>query len=57
MADNLPDEYGVEILDYLLKKGCDTDVVTKFGQKIDFLVSRQGNGFENEEIQEMLGYR
>ena len=57
VADNLPDEYGVEILDYLLKKGCDTDVVTKFGQKIDFLVSRHSNSFKNEEIQEMLGYR
>lgn len=57
VADNMNDQYGVEILAYLLEQGCNKNAVTNYGQTISFLASRHSNGTKNEEIRKMLGCR
>jgi hypothetical protein len=53
VADNLSDEDGAEILQYLIEKGASTETVTNFGQTNEFLALRnESRG--NEEIERIL---
>ncbi|MBQ2803588.1 MAG: cellulase family glycosylhydrolase [Lachnospiraceae bacterium] len=57
IADNLEDEDGLEMLQYLLDKGACVDGITNFGQDVLFLSFRNTAGttpFENEGIYKML---
>lgn len=58
VADNLEDENGVEMLRFLLNNGCSANTVTRFGQDIDFLLTRSDSRnygtFDNDEILQMI---
>lgn len=51
IADNLSDEHGVPILNYLIEQGCSKYCITNFGQDTFFLAYRNTN---NEQIREIL---
>lgn len=53
IADNMSDDGGLSMLQYLLEKGCDKHHATKFYQGAYFLAFRS-NSLENEKILELL---
>lgn len=53
VADELNDENGADILEYLINNGAETQCTTNLGTSIPFLVSRNEQ-YGNEKIYEML---